>query len=122
MVVANGALTLGHVADLILKAVPEDVADLEEDDDAETLVESGHAAPVLCRLLSLWGNAHPDAPAAAWKQSDLRLQSFLPKVICSDRPRFCFGVGRARWPMSGSSVIGRASLLCWRCSCGISDR
>lgn len=75
VVVGNGALPLDQAAELILKAKPE-----EAEDESESLVESGQATAVLCQLLTAWAANKEDAPAAAWKQSSLRIESFFPEV------------------------------------------
>ena len=73
--VAEGTLGLQQMGQIILEAHSE-----EEED--ETLVDSGYAHPVLCSLLQHWAEnaSSPEAPAAAWKQSGLELVSFLSEV------------------------------------------
>ena len=73
--VGNGAVTLDHSADMILKARPE------EFEEAESLVDTGHAASVVCSLLSGWAEKQGLEPtAAAWTRTQLSLVSFLGVV------------------------------------------
>lgn len=75
--VSHGAVSLDWAAEAMRKAVPEDAP------EEEGLVESDLAGSVIASLLSSWAQAHsPDRPAAAWRRSNLKLSSFLPKVRC----------------------------------------